>query len=109
MASGIIRAAVVEREATVLAGVKERLAPARFSTDLVTVLRAAFEGRVHHLYLDENGRRTGPFENAVYHSLGEEDLLNLAAVQTILHSGLVFTAPNAIMPDNAAVAAEFRF
>lgn len=105
----IIRVEAIERETKALTSAKERLAPSRFSTDPVTVLRAAFEGRVHRLYIDEDGSRPSTFENAVYQSLGEEDLMNLAAVQTILHAGLVFTAPDEKMPENAALAAEFRF
>jgi hypothetical protein len=40
---------------------------------------------------------------------GEYDLLNKAAVETILHAGQVFVAPNKKMPNGSPLAAIFRY
>ena len=90
---------------------KERLAPERFSTDLQTILRAAGEGRVSHLYLDENGQRMGNFDGKVFGgrtNWHDEDLLNVAAVETLLHGGAVSSLPSHLMA-GAVAAAAFRY
>ena len=108
----IIHAATEEREAKALLQARERVAPARFCTDVDKIVAAAFEGRVDRIYLDENAQRTGRFEGSAangYRAWGEEDLLNLAAVQTILHAGQAFCLPNGLIPDGAPAAAVLRF
>jgi len=105
----LIHAECVDREIKAWIEAKERLAPARFSTELRDILRAAFEGRVMSLSIDETARRTGEFAMGEYRSWGTEDLLNLAAVQTILHNGKVVGMPNDRLPGGAAVAAQLRF
>ena len=90
---------------------KERLAPARFSTDLESILRAAAEGRVSDLYLDENGQRMGNFDGKIFGgrtNWHDEDLLNVAAVETLLHGGAVSSLPSHLMTGDAAAAA-FRY
>jgi len=85
-----------DQAAASLMELKERPAPGRFSVDLDMILKAAGEGRVHQLYLDENADKKG-------------DLLNLAAVETIRHGGTAFTLPSSKMPDRSAAAAVFRY
>jgi hypothetical protein len=99
----------VGRQHAALIAAKERTAPSRFSTDPDTILRAAFEGRVGQLYLDESAKRIEMFERGRYQSWGEEDLLNLAAVQTIIHHGKACELPAELMPDGAAVIGIMRF
>lgn len=111
-AHAIVRSDYTERAAASLAESKERLAPARFSTELDAILRAAFEGRVSRLYIDESAQRRGVFvgeRRGAWGDWGEEDLLNLAAVETILQSGQAFALPGDRMPDGAAVAAVLRY
>jgi len=108
----IVRSDNAEKAAARLAELKERVSPARFSLHLEPILHAAAEGRVDRIYIDESAQRVGFFADAAHGgrlSWGEEDLLNRAAVETILHSGLAFALPNSGMPDGAAVAAVFRF
>ena len=40
---------------------------------------------------------------------GDEELINFAAMQTLLHSGTVYALPPDAMPDSATIAALFRF
>jgi hypothetical protein len=104
----IVRTEQVERLASFCAESRERLAPARFSIHLETILSAAQEGRVDKLFIDEAGQRTGFLPGA--RSTNEpEDLLNVAAVETILHGGTTYALPSNKMPDGAAVAAVFRY
>jgi hypothetical protein len=89
---------------------KERLAPARFSTNLESILRAAAEGRVSHLYLDEKGQQAGDFDGKRFGghtNWRDEDLLNVAAVETLLHGGAVYSLPSHLM--TGPVAAAFRY
>lgn len=108
-ACSILRADEFRREAETLTRAKERSAPGHVSTDVDAILRAAFEGRVHQLYLGENAERSDVFERGSYRSWGKEDLLNLAAVETILHGGKAFEMPSDMMVDGAGAFAIMRF
>jgi Bacterial archaeo-eukaryotic release factor family 3 len=103
----------LERRAELrVAEFKERFAPARFSLDLDAILRAAAEGRVCDLYLDENGVRVGNFEGKIFGGHANwhnEDLLNVAAVETLLGGGGVYPLPSHSMPSGAIAAAMFRY
>jgi len=111
-AYAILRADCIHRAATELAESRERVSPARFATGFERILKAAVEGRIHRLYLDENARMAGTLQDVKRGgrwNWGEEDLLNAAAVETILQRGLVFVLPSSKMPDGAPAAAVLRF
>jgi len=108
-ACSILKADEFRREAETLKQAKERSAPGHVSTDAHAILRAAFEGRVHQLYLDESAERIDVFERGTYRSWGKEDLLNLAAVETLLHGGKAFELPSEVMADGAGAFAIMRF
>jgi len=82
-----------------------------------TVVPHAAYGRVDTLFIDIDARRPGSFdpdknEMAVYDedSTDGEDLLDLAAVGTIKHSGRVYALKKDQMPDeHAAAAAVLRY
>ena len=105
----VLRAEEIERQASAMLEARERTAPSRFSTELAPVLRAAFEGRVHQLYLNADASRQEVYERGTYRSWGPEDLLNLAGVQTMVHHGKVCELPARMMPDGAEAAALMRF
>jgi hypothetical protein len=80
------------------------------------VVLAAHDGRVNILLVSDSLDVKGRFEEDVHQvkvredgAPDEEDLLNVAAVQTILHGGQVLVAPNRQMPSGAAMAALLRF
>jgi hypothetical protein len=108
-AYSILHASGAQRQRAAMTAAMERAAPARFSTDPETILRAAFEGRVGELYISENAERIDMFERGAYQSCGSEDLLNLAAVQTIIHHGKYCELPSEMMPNRSAVAGIMRF
>jgi hypothetical protein len=72
------------------------------STDLEEIVRATRTGRVEHLFLSENGVVPDAFDDGA-------DLLNTAAVQTLLHGGDVQTLPATSMPSGSQVCAVFRY
>ena len=82
-----------------------------------TVVPHAAYGRVDTLFIDIDVRRPGSFdpvknETAVYDedSADGEDLLDLAAVETIKHSGKVYALKKDQMPEeHAAAAAILRY
>ena len=111
-ANAIVRADATERAVTSLLGLRERTAPARISTDVAAILCAAVEGRVSRLYLNQEARVYGVFDHARRAgrvNWGEEDLLNAAAVETLLQRGLVFALPEDKMPERVAAMAFFRY
>jgi hypothetical protein len=111
-AYAIVRTGCTNRAAAELADSRERLSPGRCTTDFERILRAATEGRIHRLYLGEDARKTGTMHDlklGARWEWGEEDLLNAAAVETILQRGLVFALPSGKMPDRAIAAAVLRY
>lgn len=88
----------------------------RGSSTVKEIVKGAFDGRVSELILAEGAHYMGNFDEAT-HSVrghkqplpGDEDLLNAAAVQTILHSGQVFVVPPSKVPHGAPAIALFRY
>jgi hypothetical protein len=108
-AYSILRSDALERHANALKTAKESVSPNRYSADPEVILRGAFEGRVGELYTDENSERIDLFERDAYRNWGKEDVLNLAAVQTILHHGKSFELPRGMMPEGAVAVGLMRF
>lgn len=86
------------------------------STGIMEVLPAAVAGRVAVLFtpMDKQlwGRYdpfTGQVEIHPEEMPGDEDLLDLAAVQTYLHGGTVYAVEPAQMPNGEPVAAVYRY
>ncbi|HTW64065.1 MAG TPA: hypothetical protein VME17_05590 [Bryobacteraceae bacterium] len=103
---------VQRRTAQEMASAKERLSPARFSVHLTDILQAAVEGRVNDLYIDENAERSGDFDGKVFGgqvNWHDEDLLNVAAVETLRRSGAVSSLASHLMVGGSAIAAAFRY
>ncbi|MBV8895435.1 MAG: hypothetical protein JO051_02910 [Acidobacteriaceae bacterium] len=83
---------------------------------LKDVVTAAHDGRVLTLLVSDSLQTTGVFDEATHTVKGretgtaeDEDLVNDAVVQTILHAGQIYVAPNNKMPHGSAVAAIYRF
>ncbi len=108
-ATGVVQSAWTKGKAGELKVLEERVPHERFINHLQTILPAAFEGRIHSFYFDEAATRTGTVEREGYRSYGNEDLLNVAAVQTILHGGEAAGLPANMMPQENAAIAVLRF
>jgi hypothetical protein len=87
------------------------------STDVATVVRAALDGRVDTLFLGDGpavwGRVDGgPPPTVVMHDThqpGDDDLLDLAATETLLTGGAVYTGDALPSTDESPAAARFRW
>jgi hypothetical protein len=88
----------------------------RSSSTVKDIVRAAFDGRVLDLVLAAGAQYMGTFDDQTRdvkghkQSLpGDEDLLNVAALQTLLHAGQVFIVPANQIPHGAPAIAVYRY
>jgi hypothetical protein len=88
----------------------------RVSNDLKDIAPGAYHGRIETLFVAVGIQRWGTFDagNNVVQlqeeaTPGCEDLLDLAAVQTLLNRGTVYAVESASMPDDAPLAAVYRY
>jgi len=86
------------------------------SNNLAEIVREAHHGRVGTLFIPVGTQHWGTFDPATDTvtlakgaEAGNEDLLDLAAIQTILNSGTVYPMNQDEMPGSAPVAALFRY
>ena len=90
--------------------------PSRNSSKLTEILPAASHGRVYTLYVPLGAALWGEFDpkdgTVSLHDQalpGDENLLNLAVVHTILNGGAVYALPQEQMPEGTVVASLFRY
>lgn len=88
----------------------------RVSTDLKEAVAGAYYGRVDELFVAIGTQKWGKFDpqaNELYvhdeNEPGDEDLLNAAAVQTVLNGGTVYAMQPDQVPEQSPVAAVFRY
>lgn len=87
----------------------------RATNRLKEIVTAAHDGRVNKLIVPDSMEQAGSMDEASHRVKAKEgdgeeyDLLNSAAVQTLLHGGQVFAAPNNKMPNGSPLAAIFRY
>ena len=86
------------------------------SKDIRAIVPAAHYGRVDTLFVAVGLQSWGAFDpqtNTIdihrEEEPGDEDLLDLAAVQTLLHGGKVYAMEPAEVPDGVPLAAVFRY
>lgn len=89
---------------------------ARATHALEDALRAAADGRIEVLFVPEGIQSWGTFDEGTRQVVrhdhpenGDEDLLNVAAIRTILSSGTVYAATPESMPGGDPVAALLRY
>jgi hypothetical protein len=87
----------------------------RTSDDIRRIVPAAHEGRIESLFVDGQAHCWGTFAPSTGEmdvreaaQTGDDDLLDLAAVQTLLHRGSVFALPVEQVP-SPPVAAVYRY
>ncbi|MBU1206287.1 MAG: hypothetical protein KKH04_05080 [Proteobacteria bacterium] len=88
----------------------------RASNNLKAIVEGAYDGRIEILIVAVGIQQWGFFDlkTRMVHlhqepELGDEDLLDFAAVQTYLNGGTVYALKPEEMPDEAPVAAVFRY
>ncbi len=86
------------------------------STDVAEVVRAAYAGRVEAIFVAVDEHHWGRFDPSSLaveqhdeERVGDDDLLDLAAVRTYLNGGAVYAVDPAQVPGGGAVAAIMRY
>jgi hypothetical protein len=86
------------------------------SHHLDEIVKASFHDRIDTLFITPGIQKWGHYDpmmdEVVIHremEAGDEDLLDLASVQALLHGGVIYTPEAENMPDAYPVAAIFRF
>ncbi|HKZ76880.1 MAG TPA: hypothetical protein VJ124_01045 [Pyrinomonadaceae bacterium] len=99
-----------------IAKYREVVGTGRTSTDIRNVIAAAASGRVESLLVAVGVQQWGAVDPATKVSElhddplpGDEDLLDRAAIETIANGGVVFAVEPASIPDNAPLAAVYRY
>ena len=94
----------------------EGIAKGRGGRTLTDVLPAAYQGRISTLFVPRGVRRWGRFsedslavEEHEREQAGDEDLMDLAAMQTLLHGGTVHEVAAEEVPDRNLVAGVYRY
>jgi Bacterial archaeo-eukaryotic release factor family 3 len=117
----ILLAKSEERKNEVLQKVQEHLHTSRASADAAEVIRAAFQGRIHTLFFEQNARIDGRFDataqTTVLHPCDKpnqhnpyySDLVEQTLVQTLRHNGEAYSMTLASMPEQSSLAALFRY
>jgi hypothetical protein len=86
------------------------------SSDLTKIVPASYHGQIEVLFVAVGVQSWGTFDPdrgqiSLHQEVqpGDEDLLDFAAIQTLLNRGVVFAFAPEQMPDEANVAAVFRY
>jgi hypothetical protein len=94
----------------------EGIAKGRASHSLRDILAAAHQGRIATLFVPLGIRRWGRFdfdrlalEEHPEKQPGDDELLDLATMQTLMHGGTVYGVPPSEVPDKHLLAAVYRF
>ncbi len=89
---------------------------ARSSVSLKEIVKAAYDGRVLHLFVARGASHMGNFDEMTHkvrahgeEQPGDEDLVNAAAVETVKHGGDVFVVARNKVPHGGQMAAVMRY
>jgi len=106
---------MLKEQQDALAQFEEYQGTDRTSSNVSALVPAACYGQIESLFVALDQEQWGTFDPATYtldlHETavpGDEDLLDLAARETILHGGAVYALKQDDMPDKAALAAIYR-
>jgi hypothetical protein len=112
----IVKPHFLESQQAAIAQYHDLAGSGRTSTELKEAVAAAHYGRVDRLFVANGEQHWGTFNpdlNQVeLHAdmkPGDQDLLNLAAIQTILNGGTVYAVEPDQVPEDAPLAAVFRY
>jgi hypothetical protein len=99
----------------VAARYREYAVTGRATNNVREIVPAAYEGRIESLFLAADQEQWGMFNLATralhVHQqarFNDDDLLDVAATQTLLHGGLVYVVERGEMPDEGPLAAVLR-
>ncbi len=112
----VVEPAVLQAQQEAAAQYRDFASTERASSNSSEVVPATYYGRVACLFIALDQEQWGTFDPVTdtlqIHQQaepGDEDLLDLAATQTLLHGGSVYAIEQAQMPAEAPLAAVFRY
>ena len=112
----LVEPVVLQARQEAAAQYRELASTERASSNSSEIVPAAYYGRVASLFVAMDRKQWGRFDPATdrlqIHQQaepGDEDLLDQAATQTLLHGGAVYAVEQAQMPAEAPLAAVFRY
>lgn len=112
----IVEPHFAEAKAQAAAQYHEGVAKGRASHSLADILAAAYQGRVATLFVPLGVRRWGRFNVETFaleehdaEQSGDDELLDLATMQTFMHAGTVYAVNPDEIPAKRLLAAVFRF
>ncbi len=115
-AQAIIDPIIKHKRADAAERYKELIHQKQTSNRPVDVLKAAYIGQVDTLFVQSDSALWGTYnfdsnqlEAHREQHAGDADLLDLAATQTILNDGTVYTVSSDEMPDSSPIAALYRY
>jgi len=95
---------------------KEFASSERASNRVRKIISAAYHGRIELLFVVPDFQQWGTFDPSTdelhlhkKEKTGDEDLLELAAIQTLLNGGTVYVVESGTMLDTGSLAAVFRY
>lgn len=112
----IVEPVVLQAQHVAAALYRDLASTERTSRNVSEIIPAAYDRRVASLFVAKDQEQWGTFDPATstlqvheQAEQGDEDLLDLAATQTLLHGGAVYAVEQTAMPDDAPLAAVFRY
>lgn len=112
----IVEPSVLQAQQEAAAQYRDLASTERASSNSSEIVPAAYYGRVASLFVAVDQEQWGSFDPATdtlqirqQAEPGDEDLLDLAATQTLLHGGSVYAVEQAQMPAEAPLTAVFRY
>jgi hypothetical protein len=112
----IVEPHVLRAQAAAAAQYEEGIAKGRAGKHLADILPAAHQGRIAALFVPLGVRRWGRFhfdsltlEEHDKEEPGDDELLDLAAMQTMMHDGIVYGVKPEEVPGDGSAAAVYRF
>jgi len=116
MAWPIVEDLLKTKRAIALAQYSQNAGTGLTSSNVGEIVREAFHGRVGILFVPVGVQQWGTFDATTDEvkldtdaKPGNEDLLDLAAIQTILNGGVVYPTKQKEMPEDSPLAAIFRY
>jgi len=95
---------------------RELTGTAKACDEVEKIVPAAYDGRVDTLFVDELGHQWGTYANESRfielhqeYNQGDDDLLDLAAVETLSNKGSVYAVNRELMPANKPMVALMRY
>ncbi|MEA2014109.1 MAG: hypothetical protein U9N38_02205 [Thermodesulfobacteriota bacterium] len=116
MARPIVENLLERKRSDALSQYSQNVGTGLTSSDITEIVKAAYHGRVSTLFVSVGVQQWGTFDSDTNEvkfgkdaTTSNEDLLDLAAIQTILNSGTVYAMDEEEIPTDSELAAIFRY